>query len=188
MTLRLTASRDSHSRSLMQLRHAGLLVAAFACALMPQRHARPVEPATLVVTNGKVVTVDDGEAEAQAVAVAGDRIVAVGSEDEIKRYVGTRTQVIDAGGQLVIPGFIEEPRPLHRRRRGAARAQAGDGADVGRHPGDGRERRQVREARPVDLRPRLASGEVDDAAVAERRGVSDRSVAQPACRRPIPCC
>ena len=66
-----------------------------------------VQPATLVVMNGKVVTVEPGHADARAVAVAGDRIVAVGNEDEIKRYVGTGTQVLDAAGQLVIPGFVE---------------------------------------------------------------------------------
>ena len=59
------------------------------------------------MTNGKVVTVDDAKPEAQAVAVRGDRIVEVGSLDAIQRYVGTNTQVIDAGGQLVIPGLIE---------------------------------------------------------------------------------
>ena len=66
-----------------------------------------VQPATLVVMNGKVVTVEPGHADARAVAVAGDRIVAVGNEDVIKRYVGTGTQVLDADGQLVIPGFVE---------------------------------------------------------------------------------
>jgi predicted amidohydrolase YtcJ len=80
-----------------------VLAAAAACA--PQ--APPVEPATLVVTNGKVVTVEQNPAEARAVAVTGDRITAVGSDEEIKKYIGTGTQVIDAAGQLVIPGFIE---------------------------------------------------------------------------------
>ena len=80
-----------------------VLAAAAACA--PQ--APPVQPATLVVTNGKVVTVESSPAEARAVAVTGDRITAVGSDEEIKRYIGTGTQVIDAAGQLVIPGFIE---------------------------------------------------------------------------------
>jgi predicted amidohydrolase YtcJ len=81
---------------------AALTVIA-ACGQQPPS----VQPATLVVTNGKVVTVEPGQADARAVAVAGDRIVAVGNEDEIKRYVGTGTQVIDAAGQLVIPGFVE---------------------------------------------------------------------------------
>ncbi len=66
-----------------------------------------VPPATLVLTNGKVVTVETSPAEARAIAITGDRITAVGSDDEIKNYIGTRTQVIDAGGQLVIPGFVE---------------------------------------------------------------------------------
>ena len=74
-----------------------------ACGQQPPS----VQPATLVVMNGKVVTVEPGPTDARAVAVAGDRIVAIGNEDEIKRYVGTGTQVIDAAGQLVIPGFVE---------------------------------------------------------------------------------
>ena len=65
------------------------------------------EPATLVVTNGKVVTVEDSLPEAQAVAVRGDRIVALGSAADIRRYVGTTTEVIDVHGQLVVPGLIE---------------------------------------------------------------------------------
>jgi predicted amidohydrolase YtcJ len=65
------------------------------------------EPADLVVTNGRVITVDEGLPEAQAVAVRGDRILALGSAADVRRYVGPSTQVIDVHGQLVIPGFIE---------------------------------------------------------------------------------
>ena len=92
----------------MKIASRELLAAAFACALVPQLacQAKP-EPADLVVTNGKIVTVDDAKPEAQAVAVRGDRIVDVGSIDAVQRYVATNTQVIDAGGQLVIPGLIE---------------------------------------------------------------------------------
>jgi predicted amidohydrolase YtcJ len=82
---------------------AAVLAASVACAPQPPA----VQPATLVVTNGKVVTVEASPAEARAIAVTGDRITAIGSDEEIKRYVGTGTQVIDAGGQLVIPGFVE---------------------------------------------------------------------------------
>jgi predicted amidohydrolase YtcJ len=64
-------------------------------------------PADLVITNGHVVTVDDAVPEAQAIAIADDTIIAVGSVDDIHRYVGRHTQVIDAGGKLVIPAFIE---------------------------------------------------------------------------------
>lgn len=67
----------------------------------------PQEPAELVLTNGKIVTVETAGSQAQAVAVRGDRIVALGSSAEVKRHIGPSTQVIDLRGQLVIPGFIE---------------------------------------------------------------------------------
>jgi predicted amidohydrolase YtcJ len=79
--------------------------------MMPSAGLAPAamqqEPATLVVTNGKVVTVEDSLPEAQAVAVRGDRLVALGSAADIRRYVGPNTEVIDVQGQLVVPGLIE---------------------------------------------------------------------------------
>ena len=67
----------------------------------------PAEPADLVLTNGKVVTVEDGAPDAQAIAVRGSRIVAVGSSAAVKPHIGPKTQVIDLKGQLAIPGFVE---------------------------------------------------------------------------------
>ncbi len=67
----------------------------------------PPAPATLVLRNGKVVTVDTALPEAQAIAIRGDRIAAVGSNDSIQPYIGPTTRVIDLGGQLAIPGLIE---------------------------------------------------------------------------------
>ena len=64
-------------------------------------------PATLVLRNGKIVTVDTALPEAQAVAINGDRIVAVGSNDAIQKFVGPGTRVIDLRGQLAVPGLIE---------------------------------------------------------------------------------
>jgi len=75
--------------------------------------------ADLVVTNGHVVTVDEDLPEAEAVAVRGDRILAVGTAEEIDRYIGGDTEVIDAGGRLVIPGFIDG----HAHFSGVGRAQ-----------------------------------------------------------------
>jgi len=65
------------------------------------------EPADLVLKNGKIVTVDESKPEAQAVAVRGDVIVAVGSDKMIESYIGETTKVIDLDGKLAIPGFIE---------------------------------------------------------------------------------
>ena len=66
-----------------------------------------VEPADLVLHNGKVVTVDDSVPEAQAVAVRGYEIVAVGTDEAIDDYIGPETEVIDLAGRLAVPGFID---------------------------------------------------------------------------------
>lgn len=64
------------------------------------------EPADLVVKNAKIVTIDSENPRAEAVAVRGEWILAVTSNKNIKKYIqeGT-TQVIDAQGRLVVPGF-----------------------------------------------------------------------------------
>jgi len=56
--------------------------------------------ADLVLMNGKIVTVDDEKPEVQALVVSGDRIVAVGSNEEIKAYITQKTDVIDLEGKL----------------------------------------------------------------------------------------
>jgi predicted amidohydrolase YtcJ len=84
---------------------AGFLLSA-RVARTPARQA-PTAAADLVLTNGKIVTVEDAMPEAGAVAVRGDRIVALGSSAEIRRFTGAATQMVDLKGQLVIPGFIE---------------------------------------------------------------------------------
>jgi predicted amidohydrolase YtcJ len=63
--------------------------------------------ADLVLTNGRIVTLEREVPVAEAVAVNGGRISAIGSAADMKRHVGPGTEVIDVGGQLVIPGFIE---------------------------------------------------------------------------------
>lgn len=60
--------------------------------------------ADLVILNGIVRTMAD-TAAAEAVAIVGNRIVAVGATAEIKPFIGPRTRVMDAGGRLVLPGF-----------------------------------------------------------------------------------
>jgi predicted amidohydrolase YtcJ len=76
-------------------------------ARAPIRNEQAATPADLVLTNGRVVTVDEATPEAQAIAVTGDRITALGSSADIKRYVGPGTKVIDVKGQFVMPGFTE---------------------------------------------------------------------------------
>jgi predicted amidohydrolase YtcJ len=64
-------------------------------------------PADLAVLNGKVVTLDAGGRLAQAAAIRGGRFVAVGTDAEVRAWVGPDTRVIDAGGRTVIPGLID---------------------------------------------------------------------------------
>jgi predicted amidohydrolase YtcJ len=84
-----------------------VLILASAAGLGLSASQPAIEPATLVLRNGKIVTVDAAVPEAQAIAIRGDRIAAVGSNDTIQRYVGAGTQVIDLRGQLAVPGLIE---------------------------------------------------------------------------------
>lgn len=62
---------------------------------------------SLVLRNGTVATMEDGCPEAEAVAVAGDRIAAVGPSRAIEALAGPRTEVIDLDGAFVMPGFNE---------------------------------------------------------------------------------
>ena len=68
-------------------------------------NAQSKPSATLIVTNAAVYTVDKQHPKAEAVAVIGDRIVAVGSRADIDLWRGPQTKVIDAGGKLLLPGF-----------------------------------------------------------------------------------
>jgi predicted amidohydrolase YtcJ len=63
--------------------------------------------ADLALLGGSVWTGDGGRPWAEAVAVRGERIVAVGSSKEIRRLVGRETRVIEIGGGLVVPGLID---------------------------------------------------------------------------------
>ena len=61
------------------------------------------QTADLIVHNGKVVTVDTGDTVAQAMAIRGERILSVGSNEEILKLKGSATEVIDLQGKAVLP-------------------------------------------------------------------------------------
>src|SRR5512138_2654944 len=61
--------------------------------------------ADVIITNARVWTVDPDRPTAEAVAIIKDRIVAVGTAAEMDAWRGTATQVIDAAGKLLLPGF-----------------------------------------------------------------------------------
>lgn len=72
-----------------------------------RRLIMPGLSADLVISGGKIITVNPRDDVAEAVAVFRDRIVAVGTADEIAPLIGNNTQVISLKGQTVLPGFIE---------------------------------------------------------------------------------
>ena len=70
---------------------------------MAAGQARP--SADLIITNAKIWTVDKTRPQADALAVMGDRIVAVGSAGDVDAWHGPQTKVLDAQGKLLLPGF-----------------------------------------------------------------------------------
>ena len=86
-----------------------LAVAGAAAAVRAQ-----APQADLVLSNGKIITVDERFSIAQAVAIKGDRIVAVGTSQEIARLAGAGTRRIDLRGKAVTPGLIDNHMHLLR--------------------------------------------------------------------------
>src|SRR5215217_8525847 len=70
--------------------------------------------ADVILTNGKIITVDDKFSIAQAVAIRGERIVAVGSNQQIATLASPAARRIDLHGRAVIPGFIDNHMHLLR--------------------------------------------------------------------------
>ena len=64
------------------------------------------EPETVLV-NGNIWTVDPSQPRAQAVAIAGGRFLAVGTNEEVRGLATARTRKIDLEGKTVVPGFID---------------------------------------------------------------------------------
>jgi predicted amidohydrolase YtcJ len=91
----------------------GFLVMTTAAWILAAQQLAP----DLLLSNGKVITVDERFSIAQAIAIKGDRIVAVGTNSEIVPLAGPKTRRIDLRGRAVIPGLIDNH--MHLLRAGA---------------------------------------------------------------------
>lgn len=80
------------------------ILALAACLLASCASLAPTAP-DLILYNAKVHTVDDAQPSAEAVAIAGDRIVAVGSDAAVRKLAGSNTRTLDLQGAMVLPGF-----------------------------------------------------------------------------------
>ena len=75
---------------------------------------RAQEAPDMILLNGKIVTVDDFFSIQEALAIRGERIMSVGSNDDIRRLAGPNTQTVDLAGRTVIPGLIDNHNHIIR--------------------------------------------------------------------------
>ena len=93
----------------MKLRTGFAIVAALTAATGAARaQTQSPAPADVVFVNGKVFTADEQDHVVQGLAVAGDRFVAAGTNEAVRKYVGPQTRVIDLKGRFVSPGITDD--------------------------------------------------------------------------------
>ena len=132
------------------------------------------EPADLVLLNATVHTVDAERPRAEAVAVRGNRIAAVGTSAEIRGATSGRARGSwTSRGRTVVPGFDDAHAHFLGIGFGAARRRPRGDRDLRRRRRAGREGRQGARAGRVDPRPGLARGEVDGARARGRARLPD---------------
>ena len=118
-----------------------------SAALMSGAQGRIVEPADIIVVHGRVYTENPKQPWAQAVAIRHGKIVAVGDDPEIERRRGMGTKVINAGGKIVLPGFVDSHIHFMDGSLSLGRVNLGGAKDPGdiqkrlrqyafEHPGD----------------------------------------------------
>jgi len=96
--------RWTYSNSTMKTPMLSLLFLLLHVAAVSQAYAQPADK---VVTNAHVWTVDEEQPVAQAIAILDGKILAVTSADQVRQHIGPDTRVVDAGGKLILPGFID---------------------------------------------------------------------------------
>jgi len=84
-----------------------LLLRLLGAATLLRAAPMAAQPADLIFVNGRVLTVDAGDRVAEAVAVRGSRIIAVGTTVQIQRTAGPQTQRIDLAGRTMTPGLLD---------------------------------------------------------------------------------
>jgi predicted amidohydrolase YtcJ len=81
-----------------------LLTLCLAVFVMP---ALAADPADAIYHGGSVVTIDDKNPTAEAVAIKGGKIIAVGKKDDVLKLKGDNTKLIDLAGKTLLPGFVD---------------------------------------------------------------------------------
>ncbi len=98
-------------RKIVFAAHRRILTAAFllaaGCSAVSAFDRTGARPADLVIVNADIFTSNPSQPSAQALAVKGERISYVGDHAGVADFVGPETEVVDAGGKLVTPGFVD---------------------------------------------------------------------------------
>ena len=91
----------------MKINSIGILSLCILLAMAGCTKKSTLRSASLVLHHGKVLTMDSDNPVAEALAIDGEMIMAVGSDEDINPYIGIDTKVIDLEGMLVVPGIID---------------------------------------------------------------------------------
>lgn len=81
-----------------------MIILLLVFSILSCRHKKEAD---IILINGKIITVDSTFSVREAIAVAGDKILAAGSDEEIKSCSGKNTMIIDLKGKTVLPGLID---------------------------------------------------------------------------------
>lgn len=86
---------------------------ALAAGVLLASPSLAIDTADVIFRNGTVITMNDGQPTAQAVAVKDGWILAVGSEAEVIQAAGDATETVDLGGKALLPGFVDSHGHAH---------------------------------------------------------------------------
>src|SRR5690606_7707138 len=130
-----------NTRALLSLSLAGVLAALLPSTAPAQAAGTDARSADTVLVGGRIWTGNPGQPEAQALAIVGDEIVAVGSDDEVRRWAGPGTRVMELRGRRVVPGFNDAHVHFFDGGQGLASVQPRDAGSpevlrdrIGTHP------------------------------------------------------
>src|SRR5262249_6354833 len=104
---RSASRRTSRRVPTMTMPHASSWLASLLLTLGLCGAAAGADEADLILHHGEVVTVDRDFSVRHALAVKGDRLLRVGTDEEVLETRGPRTTLVDLGGKMVLPGLID---------------------------------------------------------------------------------
>src|SRR6266478_6636597 len=83
------------------------LIAALTAAVAGAPAHAQVSTADTILVNGKIIALDDASSIAQAIAIHDGKVLAAGSNEDVRKRADTHTKIIDLGGRTVVPGLMD---------------------------------------------------------------------------------